>query len=68
MTSNSSIFRHTKQGQVPNFGIDIACIIAAYVEHPISVRGHSYFTDVLDITDCVSPSHVTVVDIMDGSH
>ncbi len=27
------------------------------------VRGHSYFTDVLDITDCVLPSHVTVHDM-----
>ena len=32
--------------------------------------GHSYFMDVLDITDCVSPSHVTVLDtciMSDGS-
>ncbi len=32
----------------------------------ISIRGHSYFTDVLDITDCVLPSHVTVLEITDG--
>ncbi len=31
----------------------------------ISVRRHSNFTDVLDITDCVSQSHLTVLDIMD---
>ena len=34
---------------------------------PISIRGHLYFTDVLDIMDCVSPSHVPVLDIIAGS-